>query len=132
MAIGWFTLLKSVPWSTVISNAPVIAEGAKKLWSAVASKSSASTPVSVIPLQVDAGNQTVATLHQRMVALEAAATKLETQMLASTEIIKEMAEQNTQLIELIKVNRIRTRWLARATGVLIIVVIWGVVNYFSS
>jgi hypothetical protein len=32
MAIGWLAVLQLVPWSDVISNAPKIAEGAKKLW----------------------------------------------------------------------------------------------------
>lgn len=34
MAIGWLTILKSVPWAEVISNAPKVAEGARKLWNA--------------------------------------------------------------------------------------------------
>ena len=35
MAIGWLTILKSVPWTEVIKNAPKVAEGARKLWNAV-------------------------------------------------------------------------------------------------
>ena len=38
MAIGWLTILQSVPWTEVIKNAPKVAEGARKLWSAVAKK----------------------------------------------------------------------------------------------
>ena len=29
MAIGWLTILKTVPWTEVISNAPKVADGAK-------------------------------------------------------------------------------------------------------
>ena len=36
MAVGWLMVLQSVPWSDVIKNAPKLAEGAKKLWDAVA------------------------------------------------------------------------------------------------
>ena len=39
MAIPWLSVLKMVPWSEVISNAPKVAEGAKKLWTAVSRKS---------------------------------------------------------------------------------------------
>jgi hypothetical protein len=35
MAIPWLSVIKLVPWGEVISNAPKVAEGAKKLWSAV-------------------------------------------------------------------------------------------------
>ena len=38
MAIGWLSVLKSVPWEEVISNAPKVAEGAKKLWKSVSHK----------------------------------------------------------------------------------------------
>ena len=32
MAIPWLTLIKVVPWTDVIANAPKVVEGAKKLW----------------------------------------------------------------------------------------------------
>ena len=37
------------------------------------------------------------------------------QMLASSELIKELAEQNAQLVKRIEANRKRTLWLAAAT-----------------
>jgi hypothetical protein len=39
MAIPWLTLLKTVPWTDVIANAPTIANGAKKLWHSVSGRS---------------------------------------------------------------------------------------------
>ena len=45
MAIGWLTVLQSVPWAEVVSNAPKVAAGAKKLWSAVGRKPSAETQI---------------------------------------------------------------------------------------
>ena len=45
MAIGWWTVLQSVPWAEVVSNAPKVAAGAKKLWNAVGRKPSAGAPV---------------------------------------------------------------------------------------
>ena len=41
MPIPWLTVLQSVPWSDVISNAPKVAGGAKKLWDSVARKPAA-------------------------------------------------------------------------------------------
>lgn len=50
MAIGWFALLTKVPWSEVISNAPKVADAAKKLWKVVADKSiSSETLTDVAP-----------------------------------------------------------------------------------
>ncbi len=123
MAIGWFTVLKSVPWSTVIGNAPVVADGAKKLWNAVASKKAAApetaapaAAASAAPL--DDEDSGIAVLLARLDADEAALADLEAQMLTSTELIKALAEQNTQLIERVEANRIRTLWLVRAVVVL--------------
>jgi hypothetical protein len=49
------------------------------------------------------------------------------QMLASSELIKALAEQNTQLIKRIELNRVRLLWLAGVTGVVAIVALWGLV-----
>ena len=32
MGISWLSVLQAVPWTEVISNAPKVAEGARKLW----------------------------------------------------------------------------------------------------
>jgi hypothetical protein len=121
MAIGWLTVLKSVPWGEVISSAPKVAEGAKKLWKAVANKpaspgmpsSGAHAPASPDP--------------QALAKLQAAVNDLHGQMLASSELIKALAEQNTQLIKRIELNRVRLLWLAGVTGVVAIVALWGLV-----
>ncbi len=120
MAIGWLTILKSVPWTEVIKNAPKVAEGARKLWNAVGKQRAASG-------SPDAGAQpaashephTLEALEARAAALEAAVSDLNQQMLASSELIKELAEQNAQLVKRIDANRKRTLWLATATLVLV-------------
>ena len=38
MPISWLTVLKAVPWGDVISNAPVVVDGARKLWNNVGRK----------------------------------------------------------------------------------------------
>jgi hypothetical protein len=122
MAIGWLTILKSVPWTEVIRNAPKVAEGARKLWNAVgrqraadgAAEAGAQPAVSHEPHTLEA-------LEARADALEKAVSDLHGQMLASSELIKELAEQNAQLVRRIEANRKRTLWLAAAIIVLAIV-----------
>lgn len=130
MAIGWFTILKSIPWSTVISNAPVVADGAKKLWKAVSNKSASPEPPDSGQAPAESGAQNLATLRAQLAAVEAASSRLEQQMLASSELIKALAEQNTQLIELVEANRIRTLWLTRGAVLLGIVAAGALVVLF--
>jgi hypothetical protein len=119
MAIGWLAVLQLVPWSDVINNAPKIAEGAKKLWSAVGKKPPVPAPPvegAVSSLSPEA--QAMATLQARVAAMEETIAELHGQMLASSELIKTLADQNTQLIQRIEVNRVRLLLLAGVTVVL--------------
>ncbi|MES2415916.1 MAG: hypothetical protein V4614_19140 [Pseudomonadota bacterium] len=124
MALGWMAVLQLVPWSDVISNAPKIAEGAKKLWNTVGKKppvqDTANTPA---PLAVDDRPSSMAALEKRLQAMEMAASELHEQMLASADLIKTLAEQNTQLVKRIEVNRARLLWLATVTAVVAIIAI---------
>ncbi len=123
MAIGWLTVLKMVPWTDVISNAPVVAEGAKKLWKAVAKKA----PATAADTGFEPGSASdsldppsLTSLQMQLTATEAAVADLRQQMLASSELIKELAEQNTQLIKRVETNRARLVWLAVFTAALAI------------
>lgn len=107
MAIGWMTILQNVPWSDVIRNAPAVAEGARKLWRKVGGKggeedSGIATSEGGAELSVEA----------RVAQLQAQVEALQGQMLASSEVIQSLAEQNAQLIARIEVNRRRLLWLA--------------------
>jgi len=119
MAIGWLAVLQSVPWSEVINNAPKVADGARKLWNAVARKSS-QPEVSDASAQpaVALESQPLAALEARTITLEAAVSDLHGQMLASSELIKELADQNAQFIQRIETNRLRLLWLSAATALL--------------
>lgn len=123
MAIGWLTILKSVPWAEVISNAPKVAEGARKLWNAVG-KQRAADEAAKAGAQPAASHEphTLEALEAHTAALEAAVSDLHQQMLASSELIKELAEQNAQLVKRIEANRKRTFWLGAATLALTIAV----------
>ncbi len=126
MAIPWLVVLKSVPWSEVIGNAPKVAEGAKKLWNTVSGKPPAPEPPVPPPdLALTPESEAIAALRARMTAMEKATAELHEQMLASSKLIKSLADQNAQLIRRIEANRIRVVWLAGATLVLGIIAVIG-------
>lgn len=111
MALGLFSLLKTVPWTDVISTAPLVAQGAKKLWDSVAKKAppAAAPP----PAPVLATNDMVVTqLQARIIALESTSAELHMQMRASTELIQALATQNTELVQRVEANRVRLRWVS--------------------
>jgi hypothetical protein len=126
MAIGWLTVLQSVPWSEVISNAPKVAQGARKLWKKVG-KQPPAPQGDEASAHAEPEVPTLATLQARVSALEAAVADLHGQMLTSSELITTLAEQNAQLVQRIEANRVRLRWLGFATGVLAVAVIFGLV-----
>ncbi|MDP1927474.1 MAG: hypothetical protein Q8K62_03080, partial [Thiobacillus sp.] len=112
MALGWLMVLQSVPWSEVIANAPKLADGAKKLWNAVAGKPALpKQPVPQVQPAASPGSQALAALEARAAALETAVADLHGQMFASSELIKALAEQNAQLVKRVEANRVRMLWL---------------------
>jgi hypothetical protein len=112
MAIGWLSiLLKTVPWGEVISNAPAVADGAKKLWTAVARKSHAATTADV-PSDSPPAAESGVPIDARLAAIEASAAELQQQMLASSDLIRTLAEQNAELVRRVEANRVRLLWLS--------------------
>lgn len=106
MAIGWLTLLKAVPWADVAKKAPEVAESARKLWNTIAKKS----PKPDLEVRAEhtvftSSDQEIDWLKERLAATEAAYSDLQGQMLSSAELIKALAEQNTQLISRVELNR---------------------------
>lgn len=126
MAVSVLSVLKMVPWGDVISNAPKIADEAMKLWRAVAKKRQPPEfPASGAEPERAAEVQSLAVLQAQLAAAEVKIADLHTQMLESSELIKDLADQNTQLINRIEVIRMRAQWLTGA------VVILGVVATIS-
>jgi len=120
MASGLWTVLKTVPWSEVISAAPQVASGARRLWDTVARKSG--QPAGMAPgegMAMDdyAEEDVFGTMVLRVEQNEAALRDLRTQMLQASEIIANLADQNAQLIAKVDVARGRLLWLGVATGV---------------
>ena len=123
MALGWLTVLKTVPWTQVLSHAPDVADGARKLWSAVANKAPAppanptSTPTPT-PSSSEARDSApdehalaLSALERRVAAAEGTVAELQAQMRAGSELIKALADQNAELVKGIEALRTRAMWL---------------------
>jgi hypothetical protein len=129
--MGWMTVLKLVPWTEVIKNAPVVADGAKRLWDSVGRKPSATPDGERGPdaaqraLEYDA--PLAAVLKARLDDADAAIATLHEQMQASSTLIKALADQNTELVARVELNRRRVIGLGAAVAVLAVVVVVGVV-----
>ncbi|PKO56093.1 MAG: hypothetical protein CVU28_04175 [Betaproteobacteria bacterium HGW-Betaproteobacteria-21] len=115
MAIGWLSLLKTVPWAQVISTAPLVADGARKLWNGVAKKTAAAPSAASVepdsPVAQGSEAETLTRVRTQLVAVEARVADLHEQMLASSALIKALADQNAELIKRVETNRIRLLWL---------------------
>lgn len=132
MPIPWITVLKAVPWGDVISNAPVVVDGARKLWNTVGRKvgrdAEASAPAAPPGGEASAAPaapwDTATELARLQARLHANDTRLEAlhdQMITSSELIKALAEQNGQLIARIDTMRRRGAWLAVGLVVTLVV-----------
>ena len=131
MAIPWLAILSNVPWKDVIDKAPKVADGAKKLWKSVAKKSGPSEPANrnVTPAH-SSEEQTIESLDTRIIELKNEVTALHDQMLASSEIIEALAEQNTQLIKSIAIFRGRVLRLGLLTVTLSLVALLALYRTF--
>jgi hypothetical protein len=115
MPVPWLTVLQSVPWTDVIKNAPKVAEGARKLWNTVGKKPSPAAEAAVpVPAGGDAAE--AAALRSRVAALETSVADLQAQMVASSEVIKALADQNAQLVAHVASNQRRWLWTLGATA----------------
>ena len=111
MATSILTMLKAVPWSDVLSAAPSVVGGARKLWDSVGSK--AAEPAAgeeAVPLGPNAG------LSARLDRAEQEVAVLKSQMVAASGLITKLADQNAQLIATMEAARRRTRLLAGAVA----------------
>jgi hypothetical protein len=128
MVVTWVSLLKTVPWADVIANAPAITDGAKKLWNTVARKSppgSGAEGPATGARPADAADgpsqaEAVAQLEARLHAVNATVSDLQGQMLASTELLRALADQNSELIARVEVHRRRLLWLSGGVAALVV------------
>ena len=120
MAIPWLTVLQAVPWTEVIRNAPKVADGAKKLWSSVAGGPAQAT-VGGGAMAQSRGDGSREGLQARVDALESTVAALHDQLLSSAELIKQLADQNTLLIQRVEANRARSVRMGWALAVVAVI-----------
>jgi len=117
--VGWLTVLKLVPWQEVITNAPKVADAATRLWKATSRKAptgdAPAAPDGTVTTREPAGQ---AALQARLAAADSAIADLRQQMLDSSRLIHELAEQNAQLVQRVEAHRVRVLWLTVVTALL--------------
>lgn len=118
MAIGWITVLQSVPWTEVVRNAPKVAAGAKKLWSTLGNRKGQSEASAVLDAAVPTEPMTLAEMQDRLGLLQAGTAELKQRLIESTSLIDALAEQNTQLIASTQALNRRLKWLTALVIVL--------------
>ena len=120
MAVGTIvTVLANIPWGTVVENAPKIADSATKLWDTVArwakSEPEQNTQIDASPEKPISETQL---LSARLQTLEESVRNLNEQMQASSGVIKDLAEQNTLLVQRVELNRVRLVRLVAVAGLM--------------
>ncbi|MBL8448039.1 MAG: hypothetical protein JNJ44_11570 [Zoogloeaceae bacterium] len=107
MPIPWGSIAAAIPWSEVINRAPDVLKSARKAWQKIGHKS----PIPAPPPD--------SALPERIATLEGRCLDLETRLQDSTQVLEQLAEQQTGLIaEVARLQR-RTWWLTMAVLVLI-------------
>ena len=122
------TVLANIPWGQVVDNAPKVASGAAKLWTAVtgARKPSASAESEAAAASSAQAPSELEALRAQVHVLQATVAQLQEQMQASSELIKALADQNTQLVQRVELNRVRLVRVATAAGVSIVLLLSAV------
>ena len=121
MAAGTIiTFLSNIPWGQVVEDAPKVADGAARLWNAVTRKKPGQSSDANSKAGIDVAPSETEVLMKRLEAMEE-------QMRASVELIKSLAEQNTQLVRKIELNSVRLHRLATATAITAVVLLGAIV-----
>ena len=111
------TVLSNIPWGQVVENAPKVADGAMRLWNTVTNRKKEDSIREEHPASAaDATPSEADRLKARLLELDGSVKSLQDQMQASSELIKALADQNTQLVQRIELNRIRLVRYAVATA----------------
>jgi len=117
MAAGWWTVLKTVPWSDVISAAPQVATGARRLWDTVNRKPGAVDPATGLSPEMAAQeDDIIGLLIARSEQNDVELNDLRNQMRSASELIANLADQNAQLIAKMDVQRQKITWLGVSAG----------------
>jgi hypothetical protein len=109
------TVLSNIPWAQVVENAPKVADAAGRLWDSVTRRNAETTEKLEAEPQRPASQAEL--LKRRVDTLEEALEILRGEMQASSQLIKQLAEQNTVLVGRIELNRLKLIRLIAGTGI---------------
>lgn len=118
MAAGTIiSVASNIPWGQVLDAAPKVADAAVKLWGSIKNRNKQDTVEDRIEHAAnDAGLSEVEQLTERVEALEDRVAYLQDQLRSSTEVLKNLAEQNTLLVHRVELNRKRLNRQLVAAG----------------
>ena len=118
MAAGWWSVLKTVPWSDVIHAAPQVASGARRLWDTVNGKPGAmhGMPDDLVQDSYAPEDDVFGMIIARVEHNDARLVDVHEQMRAASELIANLADQNAQLIAKVDAQRSKISWLGAAAG----------------
>src|SRR4051812_40139435 len=109
------TVLSNIPWAEVVDNAPKVAAAAEKLWSTVTRRKTSGIEKIAADAQRPASETEL--LQRRVASLEEALKAVQDEMRISSEVIKDLAEQNAALVQRVGLARLKVARLAIATGI---------------
>ena len=110
MAFVW---LKAVPWSTIIANAPLIVDGARKLVSLVRNTSAPEQRVERVGVVSGDADAQIA-------ALDARIAQLENEQRQSAELLSALADSNEQMAQALEYLRKRVTFNGRVAAVALV------------
>ena len=116
MAAGWWSVLKTVPWSDVIHAAPQVANGARRLWDTVNRRQGMDGADDSAQHAYAQEEDVFGMLATRVEHNEAVLVDLHNQMRSASELIANLADQNAQLIAKVDAQRSKITWLSAAAG----------------
>ncbi|MDT7523892.1 hypothetical protein RAE21_16010 [Rhodoferax sp. TBRC 17198] len=137
MAAGTIiTVLSNVPWGQVIDAAPKVAEGATKLWSAVTRRKKSDAEVAP---QAGAGatggvvpDDSLQRLRADVQVLQASVGEVREELLSATGLIKQLADQNTVLVQRVELHRRRLALVSYLTAGAVTMLVLAVVYLLTT
>jgi hypothetical protein len=137
MAAGTIiTVLSNVPWGQVIDAAPKVAEGATKLWGAVTRRKKSDAEVApqagVGATGGDVPDDSLQRLRADAQVLQASVGELREELLSATGLIKQLADQNTVLVQRVELHRRRLALVSYLTAGAVTMLVLAVVYLLTT
>ncbi len=121
---GWLRAIRAVPWTDIVAAAPMVLGSARKVVSALQTKVQATRTVAPADAAPRPDDPQLRVLHERV-------ADIETDLVAATEIIRNLADQHAQVVSALEALRQKTRVLTW-TGALLAAVVVGLLLWLAS